>query len=68
MRELGIFAWFGYELPLQESLHLIRASGFDRVMLWWGGIRGGHPAEGTAGTCPADGAGNRKRPCSLRRL
>mgnify|MGYP005790105137 FL=1 len=43
MRELGIFAWFGYELPLQESLRLIRASGFCRVMLWWGEYEGDIP-------------------------
>ena len=43
MRELGIFAWFGYELPLQESLRLIRASGFGRVMLWWGEYDGDIP-------------------------
>ncbi|MBS5480996.1 MAG: sugar phosphate isomerase/epimerase [Clostridiales bacterium] len=43
MRELGIFAWFGYELPLRESFRLIRAAGFDRVMLWWGEYEGDIP-------------------------
>ena len=43
MSELGIFAWFGYELPLRESFRLIRAAGFDRVMLWWGEYEGDIP-------------------------
>lgn len=32
---LSIFAWFGYALPLAESLGKIRAAGFDAVLLWW---------------------------------
>lgn len=28
---LGIFAWFGYELPLTESLKHIKHAGFDQV-------------------------------------
>ena len=31
----SIFAWYGYELPLREHLRLIKAAGFDSVMLWW---------------------------------
>lgn len=40
---LGIFAWFGYELPLKESLRLIKATGFDQVLLWWGEFEGDIP-------------------------
>ena len=30
-----IYDWFGYALPLRERYRLIRAAGFDGVMLWW---------------------------------
>lgn len=40
---LGIFAWFGYEMPLKESLRLIKATGFDQVLLWWGEFEGDIP-------------------------
>lgn len=40
---LGIFAWFGYELPLTESLKHIKHAGFDQVMLWWGEFEGDIP-------------------------
>ena len=43
MRPLGIFAWFGYELPLTESFRRIRAAGFDQVLLWWGEYEGELP-------------------------
>ena len=36
MNLYGIFAWFGYVLPLKERLHLISEAGFTSVMLWWG--------------------------------
>jgi len=29
------FAYFGYELPINERLHLIKQAGFDGAMLWW---------------------------------
>lgn len=32
---LGIFAWFGYRMPLPELFGLIRAAGFPLVSLWW---------------------------------
>ena len=35
--EKGIFAWFGYLLPMEERFALIRSAGFTSVMLWWGG-------------------------------
>ena len=33
---LGIFSWFGYDLPLAERLSLIRQSGFSHTFLWMG--------------------------------
>lgn len=42
-RGLGIFAWFGYELPLEESLRSICAAGFTHVLLWWGAFDGDIP-------------------------
>lgn len=36
MNLYGIYAWFGYLLPLKERFRLIRDAGFDCVMLWWG--------------------------------
>lgn len=35
-RRYGIYAWFGYPLPMPERLHEIASAGFDSVMLWWG--------------------------------
>lgn len=43
MLPLGIFAWFGYELPLTEALRRIRSVGFDQVLLWWGEFEGDIP-------------------------
>lgn len=34
MRKLGIFSWFGYDLPLAERLELIAAAGFESTFLW----------------------------------
>ncbi|HOF86519.1 MAG TPA: sugar phosphate isomerase/epimerase family protein [Armatimonadota bacterium] len=31
----GIFAWFGYRMPLPELFRLVRAAGFRSVSLWW---------------------------------
>ena len=39
-RRLGLFAWFGYELPLEESLSRMKAAGFDSALLWWGEFEG----------------------------
>ncbi|ADL07655.1 sugar phosphate isomerase/epimerase family protein [Thermosediminibacter oceani] len=36
MKQYGIFAWFGYLLPMETRLRLISEAGFDCVMLWWG--------------------------------
>lgn len=30
-----VFSWFGFVLPLQERLKLIKDSGFDATCLWW---------------------------------
>jgi sugar phosphate isomerase/epimerase len=34
MGELGIFSWFGYDLPLAERLGLIAEAGFASTCLW----------------------------------
>lgn len=31
----GIFNWFGYVLPIEKRLRLIKEASFDNVMLWW---------------------------------
>ena len=31
----GIFNWFGYVMPVEERLKLIKEANFDNVMLWW---------------------------------
>jgi len=31
----GIYSWFGYALPFEERIKLIKEAGFDSVMLWW---------------------------------
>ena len=33
--DYGIFAWFGYMLPLKERFSLIRQAGFSAVCTWW---------------------------------
>ena len=30
-----VFSWFGYVLPLQERVKIIKESGFDGTCLWW---------------------------------
>ena len=34
MMKLGIFCWFGYEMPLSQRLRLIARSGFEATSLW----------------------------------
>ena len=36
MTGFGIFAYFGYDLPLEESLRRLAAACFDTVSLFWG--------------------------------
>ena len=36
MIDCGMYAWFGYVLPLKERLRRIREAGFGCVLLWWG--------------------------------
>ena len=36
MYDIGVFAWFGYPLPLDERLSLIAEAGFDSTCLWLG--------------------------------
>ncbi len=33
---LGLFSWFGYDLPLPERLALIASAGFESTAIWWG--------------------------------
>lgn len=56
MRPLSIFAWFGYELKLEDSFRRIRAAGFDEVFLWWGEFEGDIPPAGAARRPPTAGA------------
>jgi hypothetical protein len=35
MQKLGMFAWFGYDLPMRERLQIIKDAGFDATALWW---------------------------------
>lgn len=32
---LGIFSWFGYVLPFQERIRLIKEAGFRAASIWW---------------------------------
>ena len=32
---LGIFSWFGFVLPFQKRLSLIKEAGFDTTSIWW---------------------------------
>lgn len=32
---LGIFSWFGFVMPLQNRLELIKKAGFDATTIWW---------------------------------
>jgi len=34
--KLGICSWFGYKLPHEERIKLIKDAGFQSVMTWWG--------------------------------
>ncbi|HCX65722.1 MAG TPA: sugar phosphate isomerase/epimerase [Eubacteriaceae bacterium] len=31
----SIFSWFGYIMPIQERLKIIKQAGFDGAILWW---------------------------------
>jgi len=35
MRKLGVFIWFGYNIPIKERTSLIREIGFETVLHWW---------------------------------
>lgn len=43
--KFGIYAWFGYPLPMRTRASMIRRAGFDFVMLWWGDERSSNPDE-----------------------
>ena len=34
--QLGIYSWYGFDLPLHKRLAHIREAGFDATMIWWG--------------------------------
>ncbi len=34
--KLGIFDWFGYEMPIEERVRLIADAGFDNISIWAG--------------------------------
>ena len=46
MLPLGIYAWFGYELPLKKRLQMIADTGFTTTCIWFGDeeemVRDGH--------------------------
>lgn len=33
--KVGIFSWFGFIMPIQERLRLIKEAGFDSTAIWW---------------------------------
>ncbi len=35
-KKLGMFSWYGINLPIKERLQNIKKAGFDSTMLWWG--------------------------------
>lgn len=35
MPKFSIFSWFGFPIPMEERFKLIKAAGFDGVLLWW---------------------------------
>lgn len=65
MRPLSIFAWFGYELKLEDSFRRIRAAGFDEVFLWWGEFEGDIPLREQPGDRPTAGPAGGKTPTPL---
>ncbi len=32
---LAIYDWFGYDLPIKDRYRLIKAAGFDGILMWW---------------------------------
>lgn len=45
---LSIYDWFGYDVSIEDRYKLIKAAGFDGVLLWWsdGFGRGAHYRDG----------------------
>ncbi len=35
MDKITIFSWFGFSIPMEERFKLIKAAGFNGVLLWW---------------------------------
>lgn len=47
MAKFGIFAWFGFVMPLSKRLELIKRAGFDSTCLWWEDEEGHYPIKKT---------------------
>lgn len=41
--KIGIFSWFGFVMPLEERLRLIKKTGFNAVSIWWEDEEGDWP-------------------------
>jgi sugar phosphate isomerase/epimerase len=37
IESIGIFCWFGYELPMADRARMISEADFKSVMIWWSG-------------------------------
>nr|WP_092071730.1 sugar phosphate isomerase/epimerase family protein [Dendrosporobacter quercicolus]NSL49482.1 sugar phosphate isomerase/epimerase [Dendrosporobacter quercicolus DSM 1736]SDM29838.1 Sugar phosphate isomerase/epimerase [Dendrosporobacter quercicolus] len=35
MAKVSIFSWFGFPIPMDKRFKMIKAAGFDGVLLWW---------------------------------
>lgn len=35
MHKISMYSWFGFPLPMEERFRMIKAAGFDGVLLWW---------------------------------
>ena len=38
MKDIGIFSWFGYQMPLADRLNRIASAGFTATSLWFGSM------------------------------
>jgi len=36
MKKSGLYTWFGYILPIEEKLKMIKDVGFETICTWWG--------------------------------
>lgn len=42
---MGIFSWFGFVMPLEQRLKLIKDAGFNSVSIWWEDEEGDWPVK-----------------------